>query len=250
MVRYIKSKVYYFILPGLIIICWEILVLFDVLDSQFISSPFEIIRVFFKLLFAGNLLLDIFMSLQRVIVGFLLAAPTAISLGILSGYNKNISNLIIPLVEILRPIPPIAWIPIAILLFGLGNMPAYAIVFLGSFFPIFSSAYFGVKSINNTYINIARSFEMKRLEFIKYILLPASMPAIFSGLRIGLGVAWMSVIAAELIGAQSGLGYMIQMNRLLLQTDKVIAGMIAIGITGFLMNRLLFIIEKRILVWN
>lgn len=191
----------------------------------------------------------IFASLQRVLVGFLLATITGVSLGILIGHNKYLHGLKF-YIELLRPIPPIAWIPIAIMIFGLGDRSAYFIVFLGALFPIFTNTYFGVISLPIIYRNVALSFELSKFTYITRVVFFYSLPYIFTGLKIGIGMAWMSVIAAELIGSQSGLGYFIQLNRLLLQTDNVIIGMILIGIMGYLLNKLIDFVEKIVIRWK
>lgn len=192
---------------------------------------------------------NIFASLQRVLIGSLIATIVGIFLGVLIGHSKHLRSLKL-YIELLRPIPPIAWIPIAIMIFGLGNPSAYFIVFLGAFFPIFTNTYFGVISLPIIYRNAALSFELNEFTYIIRIVLFYSLPYIFTGLKIGIGMAWMSVIAAELIGAQSGLGYFIQLNRLLLRTDNIIIGMILIGAIGYLLNRLIDIIEKTIIRWK
>lgn len=191
----------------------------------------------------------IFASLQRVLVGFLFATILSVFLGILIGYNKYLHGLKF-YIELLRPIPPIAWIPIAIMIFGLGDRSAYFIVFLGAFFPIFTNTYFGVISLPTIYRNVALSFELSKFTYIARIIFFYSLPYIFTGLKIGIGMAWMSVIAAELMGSQSGLGYFIQLNRLLLQTDNIIIGMILIGIMGYLLNRLIDFVEKIVIRWK
>lgn len=191
----------------------------------------------------------IFASLQRVLVGFLFATILGVSFGILIGYNKYLHGLKF-YIELLRPIPPIAWIPIAIMIFGLGDRSAYFIVFLGAFFPIFTNTYFGVISLPTIYRNVALSFELSKSTYIARIIFFYSLPYMFTGLQIGIGMAWMSVIAAELIGSQSGLGYFIQLNRLLLQTDNIIIGMILIGVMGYLLNRLIDFAEKIVIRWK
>lgn len=191
----------------------------------------------------------IFASLQRVLVGFLFATIMGTSLGILIGYNKYLRGLKF-YIELLRPIPPIAWIPIAIMIFGLGDRSAYFIVFLGALFPIFTNTYFGVISLPTIYRNVALSFELNKFTYITRVVFFYSLPYIFTGLKIGIGMAWMSVIAAELIGSQSGLGYFIQLNRLLLQTDNIIIGMILIGVMGYLLNRIIDFVEKIVIRWK
>jgi NitT/TauT family transport system permease protein/sulfonate transport system permease protein len=133
---------------------------------------------------------------------------------------------------------------------GIGNASSYFIVFIGSFFPIFTNVYFGTSSIPQIYKNVAKNYELKKWEYYRYILLNFSLPFIFTGLKIGIGMAWMSVIAAELISSQSGLGYYIQINRLLLRTDRVIIGMALIGVIGLFLQMIIKASEKRIVKWG
>lgn len=231
----------------LIIIYQAIYILFPI--KNYLPSMPEIIYGIIRNFSDQYIYNDIFASLQRVLVGFLFATWLGISLGILIGYNKHLQVLKF-YIELLRPIPPIAWIPIAIMIFGLGNHSAYFIVFLGAFFPIFTNTYFGVISIPTIYRNVALSFELSKFTYIYRVVFFYSLPYIFTGLKIGIGMAWMAVIAAELIGSQSGLGYFIQLNRLLLQTDNIIIGMILIGIIGYSLNRLIDLVEKIVIRWK
>lgn len=197
----------------------------------------------------GDIYQDIFQSLMRVSVGFFFASIIGILLGLFLADNTRLRNLKI-YIDLLKPIPPIAWIPIAILLFGLGNNSSYFIVFLGAFFPIFTNTYFGGVSIPQIYKNVASSFEMGKISYFYKILFFFTLPYIFTGLKIGLGMAWMSVIAAELINAQSGLGYFIQLNRLLLRTENIILGMFLIGLIGFALQKCVEFVEKKITKWT
>lgn len=211
--------------------------------NNYFPSVFQIAQTFVKDLSGQQMYIDILTSLQRVIVGFIIASIFGVILGLFFGYEKRLRAFKF-YIELLRPIPPIAWIPIAIILFGLGNTSAYFIVFLGAFFPIFTNTYFGAVSIPAIYKNVASSFEIGKVRYFTKILFFYSLPYIFTGLKIGIGMAWMSVIAAELIGSQSGLGYFIQMNRLLLQTDNVIIGMILIGVFGYSLQKIIEYLEK------
>lgn len=233
-----------------LLLLWQILSSLEILNPQFLPSPLNVGRELIDSLINQNLLLDVFASLKRVVIGFLIAAVLGIGIGLFAGFNRTAANFVTPLVELFRPIPPIAWIPLSILWFGLGDKPAYFLVFLGAFFPIFTNVLFGVTAVEETYKRAAYSLGAKKKHFIADILIPASLPHIFAGMRIGLGVAWIVVITAELVGAQSGLGYMIQFNRFLLETPKVIVGMVVIGIIGFLLNRLMVKIEHKLVPWK
>jgi len=238
-----------------IIIIVTVVFIFQILSYFFNSnnifpSPFSLWLAFVNNFSSVDIYMHILSSLRRVLVGFFIASIFGVSLALLIGYYKKIGYHVNPVIEILRPIPPIAWIPIAILIFGLGDKSSYFIVFLGAFFPIFTNTYFGVISLPKIYINVAASFEIKGMAFVKNILFYFSLPYIFTGLKIGMGMAWMSVIAAELIGAQSGLGYFIQINRLLLRVDNIILGMILIGLVGFLLTKSISLVEKRVILWK
>jgi len=233
-----------------LLMIWQLIHIIFPIKGYLLPSPLEVGEVFIEALFSKEIFFHIIASLQRVLIGFFIASVFGVILALILGYYQNVGEYIKPVIEILRPIPPIAWIPIAILLFGLGNSSAYFIVFLGAFFPIFTNTYFGVISLPVIYRNVAASLELSRYIFIKKILFKFSLPFIFVGLKIGIGMAWMSVIAAELIGAQSGLGYYIQINRLLLRADKILLGMILIGIIGLLLNKVVAKAELLLIKWK
>jgi len=216
---------------------------------NYFPSVFQILQALLKNLSNQEIYLDIIASLLRILIGFSIAGIIGISLGLILAYDKRFKEIKM-YIDLLRPIPPIAWIPIAIIVFGLGNSSSYFIVFLGAFFPIFTNTYFGAISIPKIYKNVALSFQIGKIRYFTKILLFFTLPYIFTGLKIGIGMAWMSVIAAELIGAQSGLGYFIQLNRLLLQTDNIIIGMILIGVIGYLLQKIIEFMEKTLVIWN
>jgi NitT/TauT family transport system permease protein len=158
--------------------------------------------------------------------------------------------LLSPLVEIVRPIPPIAWIPLSLLWFGFGNPPAYFLTALGAFFPMMSATHLGFAQTEVSYTRAATSLGIdKRQTFLK-VILPQALPSIVSGARVGIGVAWMIVVTAELVGAQSGLGYMIQISRAQLQSELVIGGMLVIGVVGFTLSELVSALEHMLTPWR
>lgn len=237
------------ILPiTLLLTTYQIIYLLFPIHHYFPSIPQLLERVI-ENLSNWEIYLDIGASLQRVLVGFLSASIAGILLGLTLAYNKQFKTIKL-YIELLRPIPPIAWIPISIVVFGLGDASAYFIVFIGAFFPIFTNTYFGAISIPTIYKNVSQSFQIGKVKYFTQILLYFTLPYIFTGLKIGIGMAWMSVIAAELVGSQSGLGYFIQLNRLLLQTDNIIIGMVLIGIIGYFLHKTIEWIERLIIVWN
>ena len=229
---------------------WQALATVGWINAVLLPAPLQLLATFADMLRDGTLVRHVAASMERVLVGFLLAALVGLLLGVLLGWFRSLSDFVKPVVEALRPIPPIAWTPIAILWFGIGNAPSYFLVFVGAVFPVFVSSFSAVRNIERTQINAALCLGASPRMVIFDVLIPASLPVIFPGLRIALGVGWMCVVAAELIAAQSGLGYMIQQSRLLLQTAQVVTGMITIGIIGFAMNALMTVLERRLIPWQ
>jgi ABC-type nitrate/sulfonate/bicarbonate transport system permease component len=185
-------------------------------------------------------------------MGFFIAAIIAIPLGIIMGSSNILREAVTPLIEFLCPVPPLAWIPLAILWFGIGFKSAVFIIFLGCFFPVILSTVSGVLSIEPILIDASRTLGAKRKERFLKVLVPGSLPSMFTGLRIGLGIGWMTLVAAEFTGVKSGygLGYMIMIARDIQRPDEVIAGMAVIGLIGYLLDLMLRGIEAKILIWR
>lgn len=244
-----QAAIVLFILIVLVAV-WELSAVLFPEQTKILPPPHEVARAFVDAFEEGKLISDSAASLKRIGVGFLLAAVVGIIVGLTMASVSAFSSTMGPIIELFRPIPPIAWIPIAVLWFGIGDKPAYFIVLLGAFFPIFTNAYMGFKSVDSIHIRAARALGASPLMIVRTVVLPSALPFIITGLRIGLGTAWICVITAELVGAQSGLGYMIQLNRLMLQTDRVIVGMIVIALIGFLMNECARLVERAITPWR
>jgi NitT/TauT family transport system permease protein len=182
--------------------------------------------------FSGELPHDAVASLRRVLGGFLLGAGLALPIGLVMGAKPLVHDLLNPLVQLVRPIPPIAFIPLAILWFGLGDPPAYFLISLGAFFPVLVNTIAGVRNVDAIYLRAAQNLGASDWTLFRRIMLPAAMPYILAGVRIGIGVAFIVVIVAEMIAVNSGLGYRILEAREYFWSDKVIAGMISIGLAG------------------
>ncbi len=195
---------------------------------------------------ANGLVDDMAASLGRVLVGFGAAAVAGLALGGLVAVGGTVGAGVLGAVQLLRPIPPIAWVPLAILWCGLGDRSAWFIVFVGAFFPIFTQVAWALAGTPPPYLELAKSLGASDWLTLTRVRFPAAAPGIAAGLRTGLGLAWTSVVAAELVGAQSGLGYRIQMHRLVLETDGVLVGMACIGALGFGMDLIARRIERRV----
>ena len=178
-------------------------------------------------------------------VGYLLAVALAVPLGMLMGWFASVHTLLNPLVQGLRPISPIAWIPLAILWFGVGDLSPIFLIFLSSFFPMVVGTAAGVMTIDAKYLRAARNFEFSGLRLFRSVVLPAALPQIVTGMRIGLGVAWLVVVAAEMIAVSSGLGYLIIDSRNAgNRYDLVVAGMLVIGAVGFALDIVMRRLER------
>lgn len=229
---------------------WQALSSLGAIDPFMLPSPTAVLEALWAMIMDGSLWINLLDSLKRVGMGYLIACFIGLPLGLVCGWSKKTSDVIRPVVEALRPIPPLAWIPIAILWFGLGDSSGYFLVFLGCFFPLFFGAYTAIRSIDKNMINAALCLGATRKLLFCNVLLPASLPIMMPNLRLALGIGWMCVVTAELVAAQTGLGYLIQQSRALFQIQNVVAGMVTIGVVGYFMSALVELIERRVNAWS
>src|SRR5215475_1864200 len=212
--------------------------------SVIFPTPGGVVTGTFELLQDGSLWRHIGASLMRVAAGFGLAVCIAIPLGLWMGWVDGAYQTLNPIFQILRPISPIAWIPIAILWFGVGDASPIYLIFISSVFPMIVQTTVGVHTIEKRYLRAAENFGVSRSTLFKQVVIPAVLPQVLVGMRIGLGVAWLVVVAAEMIALRSGLGYMIMDSRNAgNRYDLVIAGMIIIGLIGLSLDGLMRLLE-------
>jgi NitT/TauT family transport system permease protein len=212
--------------------------------SVIFPTPWQVVRGAFELTVDGTIWTHIGASLLRVGAGFLLAVVVGVPLGIWMGWVGGAFDTLNPIVQMLRPISPIAWIPIAILWFGVGNASPIYLIFISSVFPLVVQTTVGVHTIERRYLWAAENFAVSRATLFRRVVIPAALPQILVGMRIGLGVAWLVVVAAEMIALRSGLGYLIIDSRNAgNRYDLVIAGMIIIGLIGLLLDGLMRLLE-------
>ncbi len=201
-------------------------------------------------LVSGELPHDAYSSLFRVVAGFLIGAGLALPLGLLMGARPRIYDLFNPLVQILRPIPPIAYIPLAILWFGLGNPPSFFLIAIGAFFPVLMNTIAGVRHVDGIYLRAARNLGVGQWTLFTRVILPAATPYILAGVRIGIGTAFIVVIVSEMIAVNDGLGFRILEAREFMWSDKIIAGMITIGLLGLLIDTAVSRLNNHLLRWH
>jgi NitT/TauT family transport system permease protein len=212
--------------------------------SAIFPTPWQVVTGTVELAHDGTLWDDIGASLMRVASGFLLAVVVAVPLGLWMGWVKGAFSTLNPLFQMLRPISPIAWIPIAILWFGVGNESPIFLIFISSVFPMVVQTTAGVHTIERRYLRAAENFGVSRYTLFRRVIIPAVLPQIIVGMRIGLGVAWLVVVAAEMIALRSGLGYLIIDSRNAgNRYDLVIGGMVIIGLIGLLLDGLMRLLE-------
>lgn len=220
-----------------IVVVWQAVVSFSNAHVSLLPPPLLAGETFLELVVSGEIFTHVGASLGRVVSAWLLACVVAIPLGLAMGRWRRFERVIDPVVELFRPISPLAWIPLAILWFGIGETGKIFIIFIATFFPILLNTVSGVKGVDPVLIRAGQVLgcESERAIFLK-VILPAAMPTIVVGLRISFGTGWAAIIAAELVAAQSGLGYLIADGMEILRSDLVLVGMVVIGILGVLID--------------
>jgi len=229
---------------------WEIVCRAAHVSPAILPPPSQVARKWWEYLVTGELPRDAVATLLRVFVGFAIGAGLALPLGLWMGARNRVYELFNPIVQLLRPIPPIAFIPLAILWFGLGNPPAFFLISLGAFFPVLMNTIAGVRTVDAIYVRAAQNLGAPARTLFWRVLLPGAMPSILSGMRVGIGVAFIVVIVAEMIAVNSGLGYRILEAREYFWSDKILAGMISIGLIGLAIDTVMARINHRLLRWH
>jgi NitT/TauT family transport system permease protein len=244
------------VFPVVVLIVWH----FATYGRKFslIPPPSDVALELYDLAFGGifddaysqTLHVHLIASMSRVYGGFLIALAVALPLGLMIGRIPFIRQLLDPTLQVLRPIPVTAWLPLAMIMFGLGPRSAFFLVCLGAFYPILINTIFGVRSVDPRLFEAASMLGCEGSAQFFRVVLPASLPAIFTGLRLGLGFAWVVIVVGEMTGVQTGLGAIIMEARQLSRTEIVICGMIVIGIAGFITDQLVLLLGRRLLRWS
>jgi NitT/TauT family transport system permease protein len=262
----LKSFAHGAVVPVLVLVLWEICARAGLFSAVVLPAPSAVAARWWAYLLptlpqepgqstlawalSGELIHDAYSSLFRVVMGFLIGAGLALPLGLLMGANTRLYGLLNPLVQILRPIPPIAYIPLAILWFGLGNPPSFFLIAIGAFFPVIMNTIAGVRHVDGIYIRAARNLGAKPWAMFTRVILPAATPYILAGVRIGIGTAFIVVIVSEMIAVNDGLGFRILEAREFMWSDKIIAGMLTIGLLGLLIDTAVSRLNNYLLRWH
>lgn len=255
------------IVPVAILVLWEILSRVGVFSPIVLPPPTAVAvkwvnglvpglpydpssQSYLAWLFSGEMPHDMVSSLSRVVSGFLIGAGLAVPVGLVLGTNDRLYALFNPLLQVLRPIPPIAYIPLAIVWFGLGNPPALFLIALGTFFPVLVNTIAGVRQVDSIYIRAARNLGAGPWTMFRRVILPAASPFVLAGMRIGIGTAFIVVIVAEMIAVSDGLGYRILEAREYMWSDKIIGGMLTIGVLGLIIDGAMSRLNDHLLRWH
>ena len=220
------------------------------IDRVLLPSPLEVLDSLLAALRDGSLLRHVNASLLRVLEGFALALLTAVPLGIAMGVSPVVRGLVEPLLELLRPIPPIALIPLAILWFGIDELSKVLIIAYGAFFPILLNTMAGFREVDPVHVRAAQALGARRHHIFRDVVLRSAFPFIIVGARVGMGMAFIVLVAAELIASSAGLGFMISDARYSFRTDQMFLGMAMIGVLGLALNKVLLELERRLLKWK
>lgn len=247
------------IVPVVVLVGWELFSRSGVLPAALLPAPSRVLLAWADWVigtdgntqtYSGHWIFDTAASAARVLSGFALATLLGVSAGMAIGWSRTVEKLIEPLLQILRPVPPVSWIPLAIIWFGIANKPAIFLVFLGSFFPILLSTIHGVKSCDRNLLRAGAMAGGSPSMLLRHIVFPAALPSIFSGLRIAIGSAWMLSVTAEMVAVKSGVGYVLWDSYYFLRYDIVISAMVSIGLLGFFSDTAIKLLAGRVLRWQ
>lgn len=237
------------LIPAVIVIAWASVTTSGKIPSGILPSLPSVGKAFETMIGTGQLQGDLLISLSRVIKGYLLSALLGVVIGSLIGMSRTIKELLLPMITVIRQIPMIAWIPLIILWCGIGEESKVVIIVLAAFFPILVNAESGIAQTPENFLEVARLYKLGWWKTFSKVYLPHAIPQILVGLKLGLGVSWMAVVASELIAATSGIGYRMSNARSLMRPDVVIVCMLVIGVVGILMDKAIGIVFELFTPW-
>ncbi len=248
--RKLGAVINYSALPILIFSLWLYISINGKIPSILLPSISSVMESFKTQLQSGKLIGDINVSLLRIVKGYGLAAFIGIGLGVLMGMSKKINNFFIFTFTSIRQIPMMAWIPLLVMWFGIGEKSKVAVIFLASYFPIMMNTVSGIKRTDPKLIEVGKMYRLSNWQLFTKIYLPSAIPSVFIGLKLGLGISWMAVVGAEMIAASSGIGFRINDARSLMQSQVVFVGIISIAIVGVIMDFILTFVARVSTPWE
>lgn len=235
--------------PLVVLAVWEFVSRTKLVDPLLLPAPSTVFAEMWRMLLDGTLIVDTWASLRRILMGFSISAVISVVIGALMGRSEFADDVLDPLVELIRPISPLAIFPLALLWFGIGDASKVFLIALSCSFPIIISTYTGVRGIDRSYIQVARSLGATRFEIFQRIVLNGALPHIFTGIRLAWGIALIVIIASEMIGGVAGLGYMVLTAQQTFRVDQVFVGIVVIGVLGFATDQGFRALRRRLLPW-
>jgi NitT/TauT family transport system permease protein len=231
---------------SLLLATWHLLASSGIYTAEQLPGPLDALRASRETWADGTLIAHVGASLARFAVAYFAAVIVAVPLGLILGLRPLAWKAVDPVIQVLRPISPVAWFPLAVLWLGIGDLPAIAIIFVASFYPSLLATVSAVRRVDPTYLRVARNFGARRYQIVLQVVVPAAFPQIAMGLRIAVGAAWVYLVAGEMLGARSGLGFLIIDARNFLRTDLILLGMALVGFIGFVIDRGVAWVERHL----
>ncbi|MEC0343004.1 ABC transporter permease [Peribacillus castrilensis] len=245
-----KSALRGSVLPVVVLIAWQALGSVGILPAQLFSSPLLIVMTFIDLVQSGEMGMHLQISLTRAFLGFALGGFLGLLLGVIVGMQKKSEEYLNPSIQMLRTVPLLAITPLFIMWFGFGELSKVLLIALGAFFPLYLQTFLGLRNVDKKLYDVALILEFSRREQITKLMIPAALPNILLGIRLALSAAWMCLVVAELLGADRGVGFMIQDARSFMQTDVVFVGIIIFALAGKISDSLVRFLENHLLEWQ
>jgi len=235
--------------PILMLLLWEFTVRVGILDYRFFPTPTMVIKTLSEMVISGELFEHLFISLQRIFLGFILGAVPGVLVGMLMGWNRWVRAFLDPLVAALYPIPKLSLLPLILIIFGIGEMSKVIVVALAGFFLVLLTTAHGVMNIDPVLIQAGKNYGAKGTSLFTKVILPATLPSIFSGLRLSLGICLLIIVAAEFVAANHGIGYLIWISWSTLSVKKMYVGLVVIAALGVLFTKGLESLGKKLMPW-
>ncbi|MDR1541346.1 MAG: ABC transporter permease [Clostridiales bacterium] len=244
------SILFSLILPALIFSAWHFATVAELVPTLLLPRLDAVGRTLFEQVSKGSIIKDVSISLSRIIKGYALAVAIGVSLGAVMGMSRIAEKFFSLTFTSIRQIPMMAWVPLLVIWFGIGEKSKVAVIFLASYFPILMNTISGIRRTDNGLLEVGRMYQLSRWEMFRTIYLPSALPSVFVGLKLALGISWMAVVGAEMIAASSGIGFRINDARALMQFPVVFCGMLAIAVVGVLMDAIITAASKLATPWE
>lgn len=237
-------------IPVIVIIAWQIAVQLELINPMLFPAPTSIFNDFWNMIMSGELFFHLQISVVRALSGFAIGGILGLCVGIAVGLFKRTEQMLDPTIQMLRTVPLLAITPLFILWFGFGELSKILLISMGAFFPLYVNAFLGVRNVDSKLFDVARVLEFSRFHQITKVVLPAAMPNILLGMRLSLSTSWLCLVVAELMGADQGIGFLIQDARAYMRTGVVFVGILVFAVVGKLTDSVVRILEEKLLKWQ